>query len=245
MNKRKKQSIVFLSVFLLLWLQFTLVPVASGHNCAQTIQGLTDPRNVPQSLIEDCMRTGYAQAILTALVGAVAGGAIARRAGQALSEAAQQTEKEKEEEEEKKKHRTNYFRLRVHRGGDVGGAMGVGFFTVIIEEWDGQQWGRARYLTYKGVALPYLGTRASVTSASSDWKEFTTAEPMTAGEFAGAGSVTYWPGISIGSWGANAGVTLNFATHTGKKVQVSVESSGAGLGVTALSHFWIGYWTVK
>jgi uncharacterized membrane protein len=247
MKTTKRRSLLLLSLLLAPWFVVTLVAFASADDCARYVQKPTNLLTIPRGLIEDCMRTGYAQAIATAITASIAGGLISHAVGQALRQAAQQAQKEEQEEKEREqeKKKTNYFRVRVHRGGDVGGAIGAGFITVIIEEWDGQSWGGSKYLTYKGIAFPYVGTRASVTSASSDWKEFSTPEPMTADEFAGAGSVTYWPGISFGPWGTNAGVTLNFATLTGKKVQVHVDSSGAGLGFTFCSHFWLGYWTTK
>lgn len=85
--KRRKRRLLVLWLFAVLWFQLTLVPTAYAHNCAQTIQGLLNPNFPPQALVEDCLRTGYAQGIITALIGVFAGGLIARQVGQGLADA--------------------------------------------------------------------------------------------------------------------------------------------------------------
>ena len=238
------------------WLWVLLAPatMALADDCGRYLQNPANLVTMPQTVVEDCMRTGYAQAIITAITALIAAGLISKAAGQALidatkEEAEKQEQEAKQKEEEKNRKSTN-FRVRVHRGFDVGTAVGGGFLTVIMEEWDGSGWSNRTYLTYRGLAFPYVGVSIAgksggATSSSVGWNEFSTAVPMKAGDFVGAGSVTFWPGIALGTFSPNAGITLNFATFSGQKVRVHVESDGAGLGATLVSHFWMGGWSAS
>jgi len=85
MNTTTRRCLFLLSILLVVWSQFTLVPVAYADDCGRYLQNPTNLLKVPQSLIEDCMRTGYSQAIITAIVASIAGGAVAAAVAKALA----------------------------------------------------------------------------------------------------------------------------------------------------------------
>ena len=88
-------NLLLCSLLVALWFEFAFVPTASAHNCLENIQAyVANPTAPAQGMIEDCMRTGYAQALITAIIALIAAGLISRELGQTLIEKVQdQTQK--------------------------------------------------------------------------------------------------------------------------------------------------------
>jgi hypothetical protein len=101
--------------------------VAFADDCVKTVQRETQSRGVrgvvSNASLEDCMRTGYGQAIATGIVATLAGGAIAAAAGQALSAAAEGATDTGDEGEQEA---TETVPTDATRGGEAGGGGGDG-----------------------------------------------------------------------------------------------------------------------
>ena len=91
--------IVLTGVVTAIWLVVFWTATAHANDCAQYVQ---NPRNFVgnlQGLVEDCMRTGYVQAITTLLAGGIGGGGIAVAVSKVLKEANKDPKEEKDPKE--------------------------------------------------------------------------------------------------------------------------------------------------
>ena len=59
---------------------------AFANDCAQYVKDVRNFVDVPANLVEDCMRTGYVQAIATGVIGMIGGGVIARGVTKAIAD---------------------------------------------------------------------------------------------------------------------------------------------------------------
>lgn len=89
MKRPGKESFVPLSPFFLIGLVLAwemIVLVVSGHadDCGRYLQNPASLVVNPRTLVEDCMRTGYGQAIATGLAAGIGGGAVANAVARRL-----------------------------------------------------------------------------------------------------------------------------------------------------------------
>ena len=91
MNRKTRPSLFLHSMVGAIWFQFILVMVASADDCGRYLKNPITLLTAPRSVLEDCARTPYAQAILTGIAASVAGGLIAAALGNALAQAAAQS----------------------------------------------------------------------------------------------------------------------------------------------------------
>ena len=70
-----------------IWFLIALIDVAFANDCAEYVKKVGNLVGIPKGLMEDCMRTGYVQAITTAIISSIAGTAIAGGATKALTDA--------------------------------------------------------------------------------------------------------------------------------------------------------------
>lgn len=70
------------------WLLVFTTDAAFADDCLQYVKNVKNFVAIPKGLLEDCMRTGSVQAIITAAIGGVGGGVIATAVNKGLKEAA-------------------------------------------------------------------------------------------------------------------------------------------------------------
>jgi len=81
-----KWNLFFSATLAMLWLHLGLNTPASADDCAARFLDLGNLLLAPNTVLEDCMRTSYVQAIATALAGTAAGAWLARQIAQAWAQ---------------------------------------------------------------------------------------------------------------------------------------------------------------
>ena len=85
MNLIRRWSLFLLSLWLASWVVVSVAVPASAGNCFDSASSPANWVNAPKYVLEDCMRTGYAQAILTGIIGFLVGSAIAGAVARTLA----------------------------------------------------------------------------------------------------------------------------------------------------------------
>jgi len=77
--------LLLIAALVALWFLLVVTGMAEANDCVNYVKNPRNFLDVPQGLVEDCMRTGWVQALATGAIAAVGGGAIAVSVGQALT----------------------------------------------------------------------------------------------------------------------------------------------------------------
>jgi hypothetical protein len=218
---------------------------ALADNCGQRIRRFGTLNNAPQEVLEDCMRTGWAQAIATGVVASVAGAAIASGLSRTMGEEGE------EEEEEEEEFRSNLFRLRLRSSVALSALYSRMSFE--IEMWDGVQWSGRRTISLSTWGSIGKTLKGEWLSPSGVWNRFSTPSTMTIQAFDGVrGAVTMGPGVTALSRAVAAGgsgnVTFQLPTGEGlldvNNVYAPFDTDSNGVSLGLWSHI-SGRWKVE
>jgi hypothetical protein len=222
------------------------LPFALADNCGQRIRRFGTLNNAPREVLEDCMRTGWAQAVATGVVASVAGAAIASGLSRTMEEGEDGRDEEEEEE-----FRSNLFQIRLRSSVAVSAFYSRMSFE--IEMWDGVQWSGRRTITMSTWGSIGKTLKGEWLSSSGVWNQFSTPSTMTIQEFDGVrGAVTMGPGITFLSRklaaGGSGNVTFQLPTGEGlldvNNVYAPFDTDSNGLSLGAMSHI-SGRWRVE
>ena len=153
---------------------------AYAHDCVARMRAAKSVADLlSQTTIEDCLRTGYAQALSTAIAAAVAGGLIARAVAKGL---AQGKEPPKQDEPGEQKPKTKKWVLTT-----VGawGFMPLVGYTSIGFKLTDLSTGRSRRIRFSGWGV---GGNIGGNGSWPNPTEFETSANVTIDDFAGTGT---------------------------------------------------------